>query len=71
MRWAGHVAYMGERRGAFKLLEDPAVGGRIILKWIFVKWEGVMNWIDLVRVGDTCECGNEHSGSIKCGEFLD
>ena len=18
-----------------------------------------------------CECGNEHSGSIKCGEFLD
>ena len=19
----------------------------------------------------TCECGNEHSGSIKCGEFLD
>jgi hypothetical protein len=20
---------------------------------------------------DTCECGNEHSGSIKCGEFLD
>ena len=20
---------------------------------------------------DTCECGNEHSGSIKCWEFLD
>jgi hypothetical protein len=20
---------------------------------------------------DTCECGNEPSGSIKCGEFLD
>jgi len=19
----------------------------------------------------TCECGNEHLGSIKCGEFLD
>jgi len=19
----------------------------------------------------TCECGDEHSGSIKCGEFLD
>ena len=19
----------------------------------------------------TCECGNEQSGSIKCGEFLD
>ena len=23
------------------------------------------------QVADTCECGNEPSGSIKCGEFLD
>ena len=23
------------------------------------------------QVVSTCECGNEHSGSIKCGEFLD
>jgi hypothetical protein len=23
------------------------------------------------QVAGTCECGNEHSGSIKCGEFLD
>jgi len=22
------------------------------------------------QVAGTCECGNEHSGSIKCGEFL-
>jgi len=22
-------------------------------------------------VADACECGNEPSGSIKCGEFLD
>jgi hypothetical protein len=22
-------------------------------------------------VAGTCECGNEPSGSIKCGEFLD
>jgi hypothetical protein len=22
-------------------------------------------------VAGTCECGNESSGSIKCGEFLD
>jgi len=22
-------------------------------------------------VADACECGNEHSGSVKCGEFLD
>ena len=23
------------------------------------------------RVAEACECGNEPSGSIKCGEFLD
>ena len=22
-------------------------------------------------VGGRCECGNEPSGSVKCGEFLD
>jgi hypothetical protein len=22
-------------------------------------------------VADACECGNEPSGSVKCGEFLD
>jgi len=22
-------------------------------------------------VADACECGNELSGSVKCGEFLD
>ena len=23
------------------------------------------------RVAEACECGNEPSGSVKCGEFLD
>ena len=23
------------------------------------------------QVVDACECGNEPSGSVKCGEFLD
>ena len=23
------------------------------------------------QVAGTCKCGNEHSDSIKCGEFLD
>ena len=23
------------------------------------------------QVADACECGNETSGSVKCGEFLD
>jgi len=47
MRWAGHVARMGERIGVYKVLvgnlreknhmEAPGVDGRIILCWIFRK----------------------------------
>jgi hypothetical protein len=35
---------------------------------------GGMDWIELAQDRDragTCECGNEPSGSIKCGEILD
>ena len=36
---------------------------------------GYVDWIGLAqdtdRVADACECGNESSGSVKCGEFLD
>ena len=36
---------------------------------------GCMDWIglaqDMGRVADACECGNEPSGSVKIGEFLD
>jgi hypothetical protein len=30
-------------------LEDPGVDGRIILKWIFKKWVGGMDWIDMAQ----------------------
>jgi hypothetical protein len=30
-------------------LEDPVVDGRIILKWIFKKWDGGMDWINLAQ----------------------
>ena len=49
LRYAWHVARMGERRGVYRVwwgnlrerdhLEDPRVDGRIILKWIFRKWD--------------------------------
>ena len=51
---------------------DQDVDGRLILRWILRKWEGVMgtgwSWLQLAGA---YECGNELSGSIKCGEFLD
>ena len=49
MRWAGHVACIGESRGVYRVwwgnprerdhLEEPGIGGRVILKWIFRKWD--------------------------------
>jgi hypothetical protein len=56
-------------------LEDPGVDGRIILRWIFRKlnvraWAGSM-WLRIWQEAGACECGNEHSVSIQCGEFLD
>jgi hypothetical protein len=34
-------------------LEDSGVDGRIILKWIFKKWDGGgMNWIDMAQDRD-------------------
>jgi hypothetical protein len=33
-------------------LEDPDVDGRIILKCIFRKWDGGVDWIDLAQNRD-------------------
>ena len=62
VRCVGHVARVGERRGAYRFswenlregehLEDPAVGGRIILKWILEKWNRGVDWIDLAQDSD-------------------
>ena len=62
MRWAGHGARMEEGRGAHKVLVgkpegkdhwvDQDVDGRIILRGILRKWEGVVgNGWSWLRVG--------------------
>jgi hypothetical protein len=62
MRWAGHVARIGEREACTgfwwgNLKEraywgDPDVDGRIILGWIFGRWErGVGTGWSLLRIG--------------------
>ena len=63
MRWAGRVAFIGDRRGTYRVLvgkpegkrdhlEDPGIDGRIILRWIFKKWNGDMEWIDMTQDRD-------------------
>ena len=56
-------------------VEDPGLDGRIILRWIFRKWDvgewSRSSWLRIGQVAGKCECGNELSGFIKCGEFLD
>jgi hypothetical protein len=85
MRRAGHVARAEERRSAYRVrvgkyerkshLKDLDVDGRIILKWIFKKWDGGIDWIVLAenrdRMVGSCECSNEHSDSVNySGNFL-
>ena len=86
MRWAGHVARLGERRGVYRVLVGKPEGkrplGRPRRRWEDnIKMDlqevgcGGMDWIELAQdreqVAGTCECGNEPSGFIKCGVFLD
>ena len=35
-----------------------------------VTWTG-LGWPKIKTDGGPCVCGNEPSGSVKCGEFLD
>jgi hypothetical protein len=76
--WGRGEAYTGFWWGNLRErdhLGDPGVGGRKILRWIFGKcyvrvWTG-SSWLKIGTGGETCEWGNESSGSIKCGEFLE
>jgi hypothetical protein len=56
VKWSEHVARMGERRGIYRILvgtresgfwKNPDVYGRIILKWIFNRWDKAA-WTGLI-----------------------
>jgi hypothetical protein len=63
MRWAGHVARMGEKRNAYRILEGNPEGkrplGRPRHRWVNnikmdlreIGWDG-MDWIDLAEDRD-------------------
>jgi len=82
MRWVGRVAGMGDSRRVYRVLVGKPEGkrqlGRSRRRWEDnikmdlqeVGWGG-MDWIDLAQNRDRCKRGNERSGSIKCGEFLE
>ena len=80
-----HVACMNDRRDAHKVsmgkpeakkqLRRPKRRREDKMKMGLQEvdgeaWTGLI-WLRVGHVADACECGNEHSGSIKRVEFLD
>jgi len=62
MRWAGHVARMGERRGAYRVFVGKPEGKRPLgrprhrwednIKMDLQKWDAGMDWIELAQDRD-------------------
>jgi len=85
MRWAWHVARMGEWRGVYRVLVGKPEGkrplGRPRCRWEDIKMDlqevgcGGMDWIELDQVGDTwwalVTAEMNLRVPIKCGELLD
>jgi hypothetical protein len=47
-----HAGFLGGDLREGDHVGDPRVDGRIILKWIFNKWHGGMDWIELAQNRD-------------------
>ena len=60
----GEKETSGETQAQMGIYQAGYPGGM----WVYgLDWAGPGQG----QVADTCECGNEPSGSVKCGEFLD
>jgi hypothetical protein len=59
MRWAGHVARMGEKRNEYRLLVGKSEGKRPLGR-------PRRRWVDNIKM----DLGYEPSGSIKCWETI-
>jgi hypothetical protein len=83
MTWAGHVARMGEKRNAYRVLVGNPEGkrplGRPRHRWMDnIRMDLRMVWYGLDSsvlgqgpVEGSCEDGNEISGSLKWWEVLE
>jgi len=76
---------MGDRTGVYRILVGRSEGRRTLGKpsrrwedyikmylqrWDREAWTGLI-WLRIGDIGWRCKCGNERSGSIECGEFID
>jgi hypothetical protein len=72
---SGSISHSDNTRGwEIDQLEDLGVDGRLILKCIFKKWDGCVDWIDLVQDIDSWRAVVNAAGNIRvpqtAGNFL-
>jgi hypothetical protein len=69
--WGKGEVYTGFWRGNLREtdhMEEPGVDGKMILSWIFRKWDGG-HGLDRSgsgqgQVAGTCKCGNQPAGNL-------